>query len=266
MKALAKALKDPLLHPMHAVIISMPNDHTSTVATRRLTRSIEQTKSFITPMIMPATTPETIDEHLSWFGKSTSDWSYPSTPGQVVNDIRSGMRLSAYNAKDINKVIACAVSHMRAWLHCIRMDGPLMVLEHDALFTRRFDVNDILSKDVARVGIIGLNNPIGATRKGRIFDQRVRAADPVEHFGKKDSETKIKVCPWVDNDQMAPQGIAGNSAYIITPKAAIDLLQKIEQFGIWPNDAIMCKQFLPYLYSVYPYYTQVQGICSTTQG
>ena len=62
-----------------------------------------------------------------------------------------------------------------------------------------------------------------------------------------------------------PQGLAGNSAYIIKPYFAEKLLNKLEQKGGWPNDAIMCKQFFKgELKVVYPYYTTIQGVQSTT--
>ena len=43
------------------------------------------------------------------------------------------------------------------------------------------------------------------------------------------------------------------------------LLEKLKEVGCWPNDALMCKQLFPNeLKVIYPYYTRVQGIQSTT--
>ena len=62
-----------------------------------------------------------------------------------------------------------------------------------------------------------------------------------------------------------PQGLAGNSAYIIKPAFAKKLIDKLKEKGGWPNDSLMCKQFFPdQLKVVYPYFTKVQGIQSTT--
>jgi len=61
-----------------------------------------------------------------------------------------------------------------------------------------------------------------------------------------------------------PAGIAGNSAYIIRPHAARELLEKTLEVGMWPNDAIMCQQLFPWVRVVYPYYTNVQAGTSTT--
>jgi hypothetical protein len=60
------------------------------------------------------------------------------------------------------------------------------------------------------------------------------------------------------------QGIAGNSAYIIKPWAAKELIEKVYEYGMWPNDAIMCQQIVPWLGVTKLYYTKVQGLRSTT--
>jgi hypothetical protein len=67
----------------------------------------------------------------------------------------------------------------------------------------------------------------------------------------------------VDEPPM-PQGLAGHSAYYITPKGAKKLLDMIPEIGMWPNDAYMCKELFPWIRVVYPYFTRVQGTRSTT--
>ena len=99
---------------------------------------------------------------------------------------------------------------------------------------------------------LGLNNPIGATRRAHLFDGQVRKIQGLQGV------------PSVD-DWDVPQGLAGNSAYMISPKAAKKLLNKVKEIGMWPNDALMCKQMFPWLQVVYPYYTTIQrGLKSTT--
>ena len=61
-----------------------------------------------------------------------------------------------------------------------------------------------------------------------------------------------------------PQGLAGNSAYIIKPYFAEKLLNKLKEKGAWPNDALMCKQIIPTLGVTRNFYTRVQGLRSTT--
>jgi GR25 family glycosyltransferase involved in LPS biosynthesis len=61
--------------------------------------------------------------------------------------------------------------------------------------------------------------------------------------------------------------LAGNSAYYITPYGARKMLAMADEFGSWPNDALMCKELLNRSIGVvYPYFTKVQNIKSTTTG
>jgi hypothetical protein len=101
-------------------------------------------------------------------------------------------------------------------------------------------------------GILGLNDPRGATRRSDVFHNVAS------------SKMGLQDVPTVD-DMQVPQGLAGNSAYLITPTAAKKLLDKVREVGIWANDALMCKQFFPWMQVVYPYYTTIQrGLKSTT--
>jgi len=64
--------------------------------------------------------------------------------------------------------------------------------------------------------------------------------------------------------QNVPQGLAGNSAYIIKPWAADEMINLVNEYGLWPNDAIMCYQLFPLLGVTRKYYTRLQGLQSTT--
>ena len=69
--------------------------------------------------------------------------------------------------------------------------------------------------------------------------------------------------PWID-DRSVPQGLPGNSAYIIKPNAAKKLVNLVNEYGLWPNDAIMCKQLIFEMGCTKKHFTQVQGTRSTT--
>lgn len=233
-----------------AFIISLVNNHEATVATRLLIESINKTKSEIEPIILPATIPDTVEKDLTAIGYEKVKWTYPVKPEQDGLDMKTGLKLTHYPTAKIENRVACMVSHMRCWQKAIDLDETIIVLEHDAMFTRQFKFSD-LTKDF-KGGIVGLNNPIGATRRANLFDEQVR-----KNFG-------LQNVPTVD-DSVVPQGLAGNSAYVITPKGAKKLLDKVKEIGMWPNDALMCKQFFPWLQVVYPYYTTIQkGLKSTT--
>ena len=250
-----------------AMVISMVNDNTSSVATRKVIQSIKVTESELDPFIMPATTPDNLDEHLSYFGFTKANWTYPSEPYEQRIDINSGLTLTGYNAVDVNKVISCMVSHMRIWRFSAMGDIPFVVLEHDAVFNRKFVASDFPRLEG---GIIGLNDPRGATRKGSVYLDKIINAN-----GFSNDFPTIKPAPYVDYvqtelgegpaDTSAPQGLAGNSAYLIYPNAAGQMLELVNTHGLWPNDALMCKQLVPYLRHAYPFYTGLQGVASTTQ-
>lgn len=283
-----------------ALIISLVDDGAATHATRRLIRSIENTGSKINPLILSATTPDRIQKDLNdvSYLKVKPRWTWPQDDSGNGLDLRTGLYRKAYRANDQGKVIACMVSHMRAWQHCIDINEPIMVLEQDALFIRPFQWEELSNpkpliigsgwwerwKDTRemtvlpwndkkkwetmrdavneepvgtfKAGILGLNSPIGATRKASVFHNAL--------FGRYGFHS----VPSVDGigDDPLPQGLAGNSAYIIKPWAAKKLLDKVAEIGMWPNDALMCKQFFPWMQVCWPYYTVVQGTASSTTG
>lgn len=243
-----------------AFIISDVQNSVSTAAMRRLHQSIIDTKSHMMPLlVLPATTPQTLERDLSLFGMNKSHWSYPTTPREQKLDIKSGLTLTGYNAKNLNKVIACMVSHMRIWHMAATYSSPTFVFEHDAVLTRQIKFNDFPNSGG---GIIGLNDPRGATRKSSVYYTKVIE----QKSGVLKGYEHVKEAPWVDRDRVAPQGIAGNSAYLIYPEAAGHMLNLVKRYGLWPNDALMCKQLVPFLRQTYPFYTTLQGVTSTTQG
>ena len=249
-------------HLAPAFIISDINNRTSVAAVRRLVASIDDTGSDIQPAIFPATTPATLDRDLKRLNKSKSDWTYPRHFGHKFHHKKTGMTLTGYRTDNIDKVIACAVSHMRIWYIVSIGTTPTVVLEHDAEFTRKFSFSFFNTRNLNEIGILGLNDPRGATRRAAVYLQKI--LDVYKTAGLA-NVASISV-PWVDNDEIAPQGLAGNSAYIITPKQATLLLEKVNEVGIWPNDALMCKQLFPQLKQAYPFFTRIQGVASTTTG
>jgi GR25 family glycosyltransferase involved in LPS biosynthesis len=266
-------------HTMKAYIISMLNDHESTVATRKLLRSIDSTKSNIDAMAFNAVTPETMNDNIQKvFGSqmpyANIQYTYPKTEAENRLDILSGLKLSAYPTQDLRKRISCFLSHYSLWRLCYQMKEPIMVLEHDAIFNRKFDYGNI--NDRFTGNIIGINNPKGATRRASVYDTNCKKRYESilngwkhRNIGKGKQKTppeyQVFTAPNVDNNNQIPQGLAGNSAYIIKPQGASNLMGLVAEHGIWPNDALMCKQLMPkQLMQIYPYVTSVQGLQSTT--
>ena len=173
-------------------------------------------------------------------------WNYPWV-GQEI-DIATGLTKSAYQTKDPKARIACSLSHYLLWRTCVHLNEPVLVLEHDAVFTKAidFDVND------GNMDIVGINNPLGATRKSREFFNAI-----------EENPKWIQPAPSIDAHNI-PQGLAGNSAYILKPTGAKKMLDLVKAYGLWPNDALMCRQLIPRLGVTKKFYTRIQNLQSTT--
>lgn len=164
------------------------------------------------------------------------------------------MTLVGYKTSDIKKRIGCLLSHRSIWSESCTKQEPILILEHDAAFTRKWNVQSTLDKLVDG-DILMINDPRGATRRSSVYHQNIVSHD----FG-------IHSIDGVNEPhENFPDGLAGNSAYIITPKAANRALELIDELGFWPNDALLCKQFFgSSLKSIYPYITRVDQQVSTT--
>ena len=176
-------------------------------------------------------------------------WTYP-WEGQTI-DFSTGLTLSSYPTTYRERRIACFMSHYRLWHECVNKKEPLLILEHDAMFVHKLDPTPILE---SKYNIIGINNPLMATRKAKMFFDIV-----------KSNSKPIQDVPVIDEFNI-PQGLAGNSAYIIKPAGAKDMIEAAEQHGAWPNDALMCRQIISNLGVTRKFYTKVQGLPSTTTG
>lgn len=194
--------------------------------------------------IFQQTSPETLKEHKRPFGVMT--WDYPMNQTFGI-DHETKIVLRPYKTINSDKAFSCTISHARLWQRCVKLNEEIMILEHDALFTRKFEPFNWEG------GVLGLNDPRGATFKSLEYHKKVSATK-----GVKDT-------PWVVNKSETLQGLAGNSAYIIKPNFAKRVLDKLKDKGGWPNDALMCRQFFPNeIKVVYPYYTTIQKHPSTT--
>lgn len=173
-------------------------------------------------------------------------WNYPWVGKEQC--LQTGLRKNAYKTNRPKARIACALSHYNLWKTCVKTQEPMIILEHDAKFVEKidFDIND------SKMYIIGINNPLGTTRRAREFYTTIINNKP-----------RIQLVPKIDHYDI-PQGLAGNSAYIIKPEGASIMLKLVRDHGLWPNDALMCRQLVPRLGVTKKFYTQVQGTESTT--
>lgn len=200
-----------------------------------------------------AVTPSTVQHTLDMFNVK---WNYP-WDGEVV-DFASGLIKRAYPTKDRNKRIACALSHYTLWQAIKNQNISAVILEHDAVFIEKLDLEDIVfhleDNQFNPYLIMGLNDPRGATRKADQFYTAILA-----------DRNQYQDVPVID-DLKVPQGLAGNSAYYITPAGAQKMIDLVEEYGLWPNDALMCRQLVGrhHIGVSKTFYTKVQGLPSTT--
>lgn len=227
---------------MKSYAIVIENHDTSQQAFQRLLSS-----SNIKIDRYPAVTPERVEELMT---KLQLKWNYPWT-GQVI-DFATGLTKSAYVTANPEARIACALSHYMLWMECSQQNEPYLILEHDAEFMQPLTEDAIELFKQSPALIASINSPLGATRKATLYHTKLRqvAGDLVP-------------VPEID-DMKVPQGLPGNSAYMIKPTGAQAMLDLVANFGLWPNDAIMCKQLIHGLYCFTTYYTRVQGTQSTT--
>lgn len=229
---------------MKAYVIQIEGNEISQKGTDILIASSNKVKNKFSIEKFDAITSNMTDALMAGNGLK---WKYP-WQGQET-DLKTGLIKTAYQTEIKENRIACALSHWLLWHKCKTLDEPILILEHDAIFIKKLDYNSILKNNY---DIIGINSPAAATRRAHQFHDIVQS-----------KAAWIQPTPDIDEFNV-PQGLAGNSAYIIKPAGASNLLNAVKEHGLWPNDAIMCKQLIPRLGVTKEYYTRVQGLPSTT--
>jgi len=229
---------------MKAYSIVMSGHKGSELGFGRLQQTWRATKQSFSLEKFTAITPDNVN---ALMGSYNIKWNYPWDKPEL--DFASGLVKNPYPTKNPKSRIACALSHYTLWKKCHDEGEPILVLEHDAVFTKTLDYEFTLE---SKYDIIGINDPRGATRRARDYSIAV------------EKNIDIIQRPPVIDDMKVPQGIAGNSAYIIKPRGAKKMLDLVNEYGLWPNDAIMCQQLVSTLGITKDYYTGVQGLTSTT--
>lgn len=171
-------------------------------------------------------------------------WTW--TTGGVRYCPKTQLRQHPYPGR-LGPRLGCAMSHMLLWELCADRGEPILVLEHDAVFVREWP-------ELEWSGICMVNDPTGATPRGAWWASRMEKRGPGVW-----SKTRVR-----DPLERIPDGLAGNSAYVLHPHSARELLALYRAVGVWPNDATMCEQLVPGLQELYPWVTRVEQSESTT--
>ena len=228
---------------MKAFVITLENNQYSVESANRCIQSAKQFGQDVE--IFHAVHKDNAYDILKSLSLPRWTWAGNNDTQQVCS--KTGLKQFPYNTDDIRKKIGCTLSHYLLWEWCVKFDEPILILEHDAVFVRPLP-------DIQFEGICQINDPSGCTPRGRQWSETLKRKGEGVH-----KKTVIF------NDGR-PDGLAGNSAYVIKPWAAKELINKTRELGIWPNDAIMCRQLFPYLEEYYPFVTIVNQGQSTTVG
>ena len=171
------------------------------------------------------------------------EWTWDIVkPGQYYQ--LTGLAHHSYGG-NLEARIGCTLSHYALWEKCAFGGAPILVLEHDSVFISPFEEFDFRT-------VCQINDPEGATPRGKYWhDKMVKRGKGVW------PKTNIF------NAHHRPDGLAGNSAYVIQPETALHLMELVRKVGIWPNDATICKQLVPHLQERYPFITRVDPEQST---
>jgi GR25 family glycosyltransferase involved in LPS biosynthesis len=153
-----------------------------------------------------------------------------------------------YGARDIKAVMGCFMSHFLLWKKCVKLNETILILEHDSVFKRSFPCY------INFKFICSINDPRGATSSGAKWSDLMNSR-------KEGIYPKTRIRP-----KGTPDGLPGNSAYLIKPFAAQQLIDKSYELGVWPNDALICEENFPNLLEEYcPPITYVNSNYSTTR-
>lgn len=229
---------------MKAFAIVIRGHNTSESAFGALVSSSQGVQNDFSIERFDASTPDNAEAKLKEYNLR---WNYP-VKGSVL-DPWTELRKSAYGERNPLRRVACSISHFELWKKCVELNEPIIVLEHDALFTTKLDPKPLIESEF---GVISLNSPIQATFAFQTYDAIIQSR-----------KEELQPVPMLASKEV-PQGLPGNSAYFIKPFAAKHLIELCYKYGLWPNDAIMCQQLCKFLGVSKTYYTRVQNTPSTT--
>jgi len=230
---------------MNAYVITLLDQRTSCASYEVLCKSHKDHRNQFPVAQFEATTPLNVRDQMEAEGLR---WTYP---WDAEEDGPEGLRLHPYATRNRDARMACFMSHYRLWQHSAESGEWIIVLEDDARFVKHLDPEPLTYCGLSAVGI---NDPRGATRRSNVFHALVTKAAEA-------GELAIPV-PEVDEPHV-PQGLAGHSAYMVSPKLSQQLIDKAKELGCWPNDALMCRQLFPDIGVSTTYYTTVQHTPST---
>jgi GR25 family glycosyltransferase involved in LPS biosynthesis len=128
----------------------------------------------------------------------------------------------------------CFLSHYQLWEHCISLNEPIIIFEHDALMIRPLP-----------------DNILDLFTHHCILDYAVHY-DNYEEIIATDCDLKITNYPQLNEDKFGYSSInkvhvRGSHAHIVTPLGAKTLLQSVEKYGMLPSDACVNQYYTSFV-------------------
>jgi GR25 family glycosyltransferase involved in LPS biosynthesis len=128
--------------------------------------------------------------------------------------------------------ISCFLSHYFLWKKVKEIDEPILILEHDAVFTREFDTSIKFDK------LLSIGHP---------------------SYGKFKRPTRAGV-----NLLTSKPYLPGAHAYILNPNGA-DIILEYAKTVAEPTDIFLSKKNFPWIQEYYPWVVEVKDTFSTVQ-
>ena len=181
-------------------------------------RCIDSSKKYSGPevTIFPAITPK----------------DQPSTI--MANENLSISKFIGNRYSRFENVVSCFLSHYFLWKYCIELDEPILILEHDSVFTTKLDWNSIQ------------------------FDRIINVGKP--SFGNFKTQNKAGV-----HRLFSKRYFPGGHAYMIKPTGAKQIIEYARKNGPEPTDVFLDLNNFSWLQEYYPWPIEVQETFSTVQ-
>lgn len=132
--------------------------------------------------------------------------------------------------------MGCFMSHYSLWLHCIELLEPILILEHDAVFTGSFEWNRVPNLPDAALMSIGRPS-----------------------YGNFKLSSKHGV-----NKLFSKKYLPGAHAYVVKPAAAYDLVS-FAKVQPKPVDVFIESKTFPWIYEYYPWIVEARDDFTTIQ-
>lgn len=188
-----------------------------------------------------------------------------STPDNMKIDFNSDEikdgRVRIFKEKNHKKYLAkkaCFSNHIRLWNRVLKLNEPILVLEHDALAIKEWD-----NPNYDEVLCLNMKSAMGRT----IFDSTRAPESAYQKQGVIDlKENKSKLIYNRNNDFKGSYMIPGTASYVVNPKGATKLLKQLSKYGWEQSDYFINTYNVDIKYSVPDYFVLDKNNLLTSHG